>query len=149
MRNQTLWMIVGLLIASLALSACGGPVGVQAATTKEAPYALEKIDGSDFNLVVLTEKAAQRLELATDKVSEAQLAGENRLVVPYASLIYGLHGENWVYVSPKPLSFHRAVVTVDYIEGDNVILVDGPAVGTEIATVAVAELYGVDTGVKK
>ena len=51
--------------------------------------------------------------------------------------------------SPQPLSFHRALVTVDYIEGNDVFLLEGPAVGTEIATVAVAELYGVDTGVKK
>ena len=149
MRNRTLWMIVGLLIASLALSACGSQGSASAAAPKEAPYTLAKIDGSDFNLVTLTEKAAQRLELATSKVSEVQVAGANRLVVPYAALIYGLHGESWVYVSPQPLSFHRAVVTVDYIEGNNVILLEGPAAGTEIATVAVAELYGVDTGVKK
>src|SRR5688572_26206355 len=106
MRNRTLWMIVGLLSASLALSACSGPVGVPAASTKEAPYTLEKIDGSDFNLVVLTEKAAQRLVLEIGKVSEQQVAGAQRTVVPYASLIYGLHGETWVYVSPQPLSFH-------------------------------------------
>ena len=60
MRNRTLWMIVGLLIASLALSACGGPVGVQAATTKEAPYALEKIDGSDFTLCLADLRLARR-----------------------------------------------------------------------------------------
>lgn len=148
MRSRTLWIIVGLLIASLALSACGKASAI-AVTPKEAPYTLEKMDGSDFNLVTLTEKAAQRLVLETGKVSEEQVAGAKRMVVPYSALIYGLHGETWVYVSPKPLSFNRTVVTVDYIEGDNVILVEGPAVGTEIATVAVAELYGVDTGVKK
>ena len=147
MQNRTRWMIVWLLIASLALSACGGPVA--AAAVAEKPYKLEKMDGSDFNLVTLTEKAVQRLVLETGKVSEEQVAGATRLVVPYSSLIYGLHGENWIYVSPQPLSFHRAVVTVDYIEGNNVFLNDGPAVGTEIATTAVAELYGVDTGVKK
>jgi hypothetical protein len=106
------------------------------------------MDGSEFKLVILTEKAAQRLVLETGQVSEEQLAGANRLVVTYSALIYGLHGENCVYVSTQPLSFHRAVVTVDYIEGDRVILVDGPAVGTEVATTAVAELYGMDTGVK-
>lgn len=148
MRNYTLWMIVGLLIASLALSACGGGSSATAAAA-EKPYKLDKMDGSNFNLVTLTQKTAQRLVLETGKVTEEQIAGAKRLVVPYSSLIYGLHGENWVYVSPQPLSFHRAEVNVDYIEGDNVILVDGPAVGTEIATSAVAQLYGVDTGVKK
>ena len=86
--------------------------------------------------MILTEKAAQRLELETGKVREEQVAWQTRLVVPYSSLIYGLHGETWVYTSPKPLTFDRAVVTVDYIEGDNVFLVEGPAVGTEVATVA-------------
>lgn len=148
MQNRTVWMIVGLLIASLFMAACSAGASTAAAAT-EKPYKLEKMDGSDFNLVTLTEKAAQRLVLETGKVSEAEAAGAKRLVVPYSSLIYGLHGENWIYVSPQPLSFHRAVVTVDYIEGDQVFLLDGPAVGVEIATTAVAELYGVDTGVKK
>ena len=149
MRNRYLWMIVALFVVSLALVGCSGQSEASAATVKEVPYTLEKIDGSDFNLVVLTEKAAKRLVLETGKVGEQQVEGKKQLVVPYSSLIYGLHGETWVYVSPKPLSFNRAVVTVDHIDGDNVFLVDGPAAGTEIATVAVAELYGVDTGVKK
>lgn len=149
MKNRTLWMMVGLLLVSLVLAACGGGVSTAAAAPAEKPYMLEKLDGSDFNLVTLTEKAAQRLVLETSKVSEEQATGGKRLVVPYSALIYGLHGENWVYVTPKPLSFHRAVVTVDYIEADKVFLLEGPTAGTEIAITAVAELYGVDTGVKK
>lgn len=150
MKNRTLWMMVGLLLASLVLAACGGSVSsASAAAAAEKPYKLDKLDGSDFNLVTLTEKAAQRLVLETGKVSEEAATGGNRLVVPYSALIYGLHGENWVYVTPQPLSFHRAEVKVDYIDGDKVFLLEGPTVGTEIATTAVAELYGVDTGVKK
>ena len=148
MQNCTRWLIVGLLMANLFMGACSSGAGAAVAAA-EKPYTLEQMAGSEFNLVTLTEKAAQRLILETGQVSEAQVAGANRLVVPYSALIYGLHGENWVYVSPQPLSFHRAVVTVDYIEGDQVILVDGPSAGTAVATTAVAELYGVDTGVKK
>lgn len=72
-----------------------------------------------------------------------------RTVVPYAAVIYGLNGEAWVYVSPEPLTYHREPVTIDYIEGDTAVLVDGPPVGTEVVTVGVAELYGTDTGVGK
>lgn len=148
MKQQTLWMMVGLLLVSLVLAACGS--GASAASTeKETTYTLEKLDGSDFNLVTLSEKAAQRLVLETGKVSEEVATGGKRLVVPYSALIYGLYGENWVYVTPQPLSFHRTAVKVDYIDGDKVFLFEGPVVGTEIATAAVAELYGVDTGVKK
>jgi hypothetical protein len=141
-------MIVALLIASLALSACGGGSTATAASV-EKPYTLEKVDGSDYQIVLLTEKAAQRLLVETGKVAEEQIAAGKRMVVPYSALIYGKHGETWVYVTPKPLGFQRADVTVDYIEGDKVFLTDGPTVGTEIATVAVAELYGADTGEKK
>lgn len=148
MKNRTLWMMVGLLLVSLFLTACGGNVST-AAAEKEKTYTLEKIDGSDFNLVTLSEQAAQRLVLETSKVSQEAATGGQRLVVPYSALIYGLHGENWVYITPKPLSFHRAEVKVDYIEGDKVFLLEGPDAGTEIAITAVAELYGVDTGVKK
>lgn len=147
MKKQILWMMIGLLLASLVLAACGG--ASVASTEKETTYTMAKMDGSDFNLVTLSEKAAQRLVLETGKVIEETAAGGKRLVVPYSALIYGLHGENWVYVTPQPLSFHRAEVKVDYIDGDKVFLLAGPTVGTEIATAAVAELYGVDTGVKK
>ena len=147
MQKHTLWMIVGLLIASLALSACGGSPATTVAAEK--PYKLDKMDGSDLNLVTLTQATVDRLKLETGKISEQQLAGAKRLVVPYSALIYGLHGENWIYISPQPLSFHRAEVKVDYIEGDQVILIEGPAVGTAVATKAVAQLYGLDTGVKK
>ena len=95
MKQQTLWMMVGFLLVSLVLAACGS--GASAASTeKETTYTLEKLDGSDFNLVTLSEKAAQRLVLETGKVSEEVATGGKRLVVPYSALIYGLYGENWV-----------------------------------------------------
>jgi hypothetical protein len=54
-----------------------------------------------------------------------------------------------MYISPAPLTYVREPITVDYIEGDMVVLVDGPAAGTEVVTVGVAELYGADTGIGK
>jgi hypothetical protein len=38
-------------------------------------------------------------------------------------------------------------VEVDYIEGDTVVLNDGPAPGTVVASVGVAELYGTEFAV--
>lgn len=72
-----------------------------------------------------------------------------RLVVPVAALLYDLNGETWVYISPEPLQFLRYPVQVDYIQNDKVVLLEGPPVGTEVATVGVPELYGTDTGVGK
>jgi hypothetical protein len=76
-------------------------------------------------------------------------SGEKRIAVPYSAVIYDLNGNTWVYVSPEPLVFVREPITIDYIQGDMAILSEGPAIGTEVATVGVAELYGADTGVGK
>jgi hypothetical protein len=72
-----------------------------------------------------------------------------RLVVPVGALLYDLNGETWVYISLEPLQFLRYPVQVDYIQGGKVVLLEGPPVGTEVATVGVAELHGTDTGVGK
>ena len=71
-------------------------------------------------------------------------SGTRRKVVPYSSLIYDPHGQTWVYTSPKPRTFIRRKVEVDYIEGNVVVLDDGPPTGTVIASVGVAELYGTE-----
>ena len=74
-------------------------------------------------------------------------SGTRQKVVPYMSVIYDLHGETWVYKTNEPLTFVRHPITVDYIDDDRVILVDGPPVGTEVVTVGVAELWGTETGI--
>jgi hypothetical protein len=82
---------------------------------------------------------------------ELAMKGGNgpRLVVPFASLLYDIYGETWIYISPEPLQFLRVPVVVDYIEDDLVVLSEGPEVGTKVVTVGVAELHGTDTGVGK
>lgn len=79
------------------------------------------------------------------------LAGDEgtRLVVPFSSLIYDIYGDTWVYVNPEPLHYLRVPVEVDYIQGDQVVLLDGPAAGTTVVTIGVPELHGTDTGVGK
>jgi hypothetical protein len=147
MKHNNRWMLVTLIIAALALAACGQTPAATA--TKIQPAAVDKIAGSDFNRVVLTEKAAQRLNIQTAAVGEEQVNGAQRKVIPYAALVYGLKGETWTYTSPAPRTFVRQLIKVDYIEGDKVVLVDGPASGTAVVTVGVSELYGTDTGIGK
>jgi hypothetical protein len=115
----------------------------------DKPAYVEAIEGSDLKRVVLTEKAAERLDIQIALVSEEQVEGTQRLVIPYAALIYGLNGETWAYIMPEPLTFVREGITVDYIEGDMAVRLTGPAIGTEVVTVGVAELYGAETGVSK
>lgn len=68
-------------------------------------------------------------------------------VVPYAAVIYGLNGETWVYSNPEPLVYVREPITVDYIEGDLVVLSEGPPAGSAVVTVGGAELFGAESGV--
>jgi len=109
----------------------------------EHPAEVEEIPGSDLKKVTLTDKAVQRLDLQTDKVREQQ----GKKVVPYSSLIYDANGVTWVYINTGGNSYMRHKVVVDHIEGDLAYLKDGPAAGTVVASVAVAELYGTEFAV--
>lgn len=130
-------MVAALIIAGLQLVACQRQQDIHHV---EYPVEITKIDGSDLSRVALTERAIQRLDLKTDQVREQG----GKKVVPYSSLIYDPHGQTWVYTSSKHRTFIRHKVEVDYIEGDIVVLNDGPPVGTVVASVAVAELYGAE-----
>lgn len=68
-------------------------------------------------------------------------------VVPYAAVIYGLHGETWVYTNPEPLVFVRVPIVIDYIEGEFAVLSEGPDTDTRVVTVGVSELFGAESGV--
>jgi hypothetical protein len=111
------------------------------------PATVEKIEGSELSRVTLTEKAAERIDAKTTAVVEQDAGGVLRKVVPYSSIIYDAKGRTWVYTSPQPRTFVRQQVEVDRIEGESVFLVDGPAAGTEVASMGVAEIYGSETGV--
>jgi hypothetical protein len=147
MQHRNRWLIiVFLIIAALPLTACAQK---SAAASNPKPAVVEPIEGSEFKRVVVTEKAAQRLDIQTAQVSQEQVKGTRRLAVPYASVIYGLHGETWVYTNPESLAFVREPITVDYIDGDTAFLLAGPPIGTAVVTVGGAELYGTETGVSK
>ena len=139
MRSSSLWIWMILIFASgLLLSACGG-VTSEAAIPEPAKI---EADGR----ITLTEMASQRLGLQTAPISEAQVGGGMQTVVPYAAVLYGQHGETWVYVSPEPLVFLRQPITVGDIVGDAGVLLEGPPAGTQVVTSGAAELFGVESG---
>ena len=59
-------------------------------------------------------------------------------------IIYDPHGHTWVYTSPKERTFVRAEIMIDRIDGDRVYLKEGPPLGTIVASVGVAEIYGTE-----
>lgn len=114
---------------------------------------LEQIGDSGLGRITLTPKAAERLDIQTSKVTKKNVSSKNgeeqRTVLPYSALIYTPSGETWVYTSPKSLVYIRTPIKVDHINGQNVVLLEGPAIGTDVVTVGVAELYGIETGIGK
>jgi len=69
-HNNQRWTVVILIIAGLLLSAC-----TQTPTAREkiVPAHVEQIEGTDLKRVVLTEKAAERLNLQTAPLREEQV----------------------------------------------------------------------------
>ena len=53
-------------------------------------------------------------------------------------------GKTWVYARREELTFVRAPIEIAAIRGGDAILSSGPKVGTEVASVAAAELYGTE-----
>jgi hypothetical protein len=145
-RNRWMVLVAALIAAVFLIVACGQASGGSA--KKESPATIQKGDDG-INRVTLTEKAAERLAIQTTQVREEQVGGTQRKIIPYAAVIYDLQGKTWAYTSPTRLTFVRQAITVDHIDGDRVVLSDGPAAGTEVVTVGVAELYGTDTGIGK
>ena len=137
--------LMGMMVSVLPLAACSQHESH--AAHAEHPAQVDKIEGSELSRVTLTEKAAERIGLETTSVREQDLDGSLRKMVPYSSLIYDPKGRTWIYTSPQRRTFVRQQVEVDRIDGDWVFLADGPAAGTEVASVGVAEIYGAETGV--
>ena len=144
MERSSRLMVAMLAVASLQLAACGEPSNTP--DMIELASHVEHIDGTEFSRVTLTERAMGRIDLKTDEVRMEQVSRSESLrkCVPYSALIYDPQGRTWVYTSPEDRTFVRQEVLVDYIEGDLAVLSDGPPVGTVVASVGVAELYGTE-----
>jgi hypothetical protein len=138
MKRNPLFILLVLLVAALGLAACGPKTST---TEKINPSSLEPIEGSDLQRVILTEKAAQRIGVETVPASE--------MTVPYAAVIYDTEGNTWVYTNPEPLTFVRAPIMIDRIEGDQAFLAEKLETDAPIVTVGVIEIYGTETGVSK
>ncbi len=148
MLRSRRWAI--LVVAVLPLGGCAKTLESSAAAKSE-PAKVEKIPGTELSRLTLEAKAAERLDLQTDKVALLTGPGADgpRTTIPYAALLYDSTGATFVYTSPEPLVFVRHPVTVEFIEGDLVVLQNGPPVGTAVVTAGGAELTGVEFGVGK
>jgi multidrug efflux pump subunit AcrA (membrane-fusion protein) len=132
---------MGLIGLGLLVAGCGG----SSSGSEPTPAAVvEEIEGTDTSRIILTEKAAQRLQIKTAAVQ----AGEGtQTVIPYSAVAYEPNGDTFAYVNPEPLTFVRHPIVVDRVDGDSAILTEGPKPGAMVATVGVAELFGTEIGI--
>jgi hypothetical protein len=139
LRALCAWLV--LIAAVVALSACTEATSEYEETPgHHEPATLESIKGTDVKRVTFSAEGAKRVGLQTTHVRE----DAQRKVIPYAALIYDPEGNTFTYTSPEPLVYVREKVKVDHVDGDRVVLSEGPAVGTEIVTVGAAEVYGTE-----
>src|SRR5262245_42920529 len=133
------------VMAALLLSAAGCakvPGGEEEGEEKAAK--VEKIEGTDQSKVILLEEAAKRLGIETTAVSGLSGGQES---VPYSAVIYDAEGHSWVFTTDEALSYIKAPITIDRIDGDRAIVTEGPPVGTEVVSQGAAELFGVEDGI--
>jgi hypothetical protein len=148
--KRTIWIALVLILTTLLLSSCSqAKPQTPASGQKQKPSTVEKIDGSDFSRVILTQKATERLDIQTAPVRLEQIDGNEYKTIPYAAVLYGPKSETWSYTNPEPLVYIRQSITIDHIAGDLVVLSSGPEVGMKVVVVGASMLYGAEVGVSK
>jgi len=142
------WAAALLVIGGLALTGC--TKSEAAAGAAEKPAKVEAVAGTDAKKVVLTEQAVTRLGLQTAAVAEKSVATggttATRTTVPYSALLYDAKGDTWVFEEVAPRSYLRTKIAVEIVDGETVVMTDGPAAGTSVVTVGAAVLYGAELG---
>ena len=131
-----------LIAASVSLSACGGApeTAYPESASHYEPAKLEPIKGTDVQRVTFTAEGARRVGLQTAAI---RTDGQEK-VMPYDALIYDAEGKAFTYTSPEPLIYVRQEIKIDRVNGDSVVLSDGPPAGTEVVTVGAVEVYGTE-----
>jgi hypothetical protein len=131
------WAGLVLIAAGIALSACGAS---QETASHYEPARLEPIEGTDVKRVKFSAEGAKRVGLKTVAIRQK---GQG-MVMPYAGVIYDSAGNTYAYTSPERLTFVRRGIEIDRVDGDLVVLSEGPPAGTRVVTVGAAEVYGTE-----
>ena len=144
--HRRFWFIALVLIAALGLTLYSRVAADEGDAAQSEPAYVEPIEGGSLNRIVLSERAAERIALATTPVIDDASSGAPRKIIPYAAVIYSPDGETWAYTSSEPRVFVRQAIEVERIEGDEAILTAGPDAGTEVVIAGAAELLGAESG---
>ena len=140
--QRKLAALAALPISAALLSSCAEAVS-DAYVVDNDPGKVEHVDGSDIGRVTLADGAAERLRLETTTVARHG----RRLVVPQTAVFVDSDGVWWVYTCPEPGVYVRHEVAVELQRDGRAVLTSGPKPGTDVVTVGVAELYGIEAEV--
>jgi cobalt-zinc-cadmium efflux system membrane fusion protein len=83
------------------------------------------------------------------RISIPKRGEEACLQIPYAAVLYDIHGGAWVYESIESNVFSRRKVAVESISDEAACLSDGLEAGTVVVTDGAAELFGAEFGARK
>jgi hypothetical protein len=144
MRRSTRKLATLSVLAALAIPLSGcAKVPKEEEGEGEKAAKVEKAEGGESK-VILLEEAAKRLGIETAEVSSLPAGQES---VPYSAVIYDAEGHSWVFTTGEELSYVKAPITIDRIDGDRAILAEGPPVGTAVVSQGAEELFGVEDGI--
>jgi hypothetical protein len=130
------WAMLATIGAVLVLAGCKS----DNVTEVHHPAKLEESGMEGILKVTLEEKAVDRIGIQTTQV----IAQGLKLIVPYGAILYDTKGDTWTFTHPAPLTYVRAKIVVESVEGDRAILSQGPPAGTTVVTVGAAELMGAE-----
>ncbi len=76
------------------------------------------------------------------------------MVIPTASVLYDIYGGTWVYVQESlsesdSTKYVRQRVLLEWVDGKDAIVSQGPSVGANVVTDGAAELFGTEFGAGK
>ncbi len=141
MKQKIRFTVVALISAGLLFTGCKQNQAA-APVAEDGPAKVEHLEGKDVTRVTLSEDAAKRLDLQTAAVQEITVDGAKRKAIPYAAILYDVEGNTWTYVNSDPQVFLRRSIKVDFIKGNDAILLEDLPAGTSVVIIGATELYG-------
>jgi hypothetical protein len=140
--------IEGSSVARVTLTeAAMARLGIETAPVREEAVAPRKPLVSGIAGLTIAANATAPSVAVTD-AAQTMPGSETRKTIPYSAVIYDLSGQAWAYVNTAPRTYVRQPITIDYSQGAQTVLKDGPPAGTQVVSVGAAELFGAETGVK-
>jgi len=129
--------------AQVMASDAGGKGGQSVDPISASPSANANAASVDFYYSLpnadLQFRPGQRVE-----VSLPLKDAEERLTVPWSSVLHDIYGGTWVYAKTGDGTYSRRRVEVRFVSGTLAVLARGPALGTKVVTAGAAELFGTE-----